>query len=60
LSKQLYVWSQASIFRRRTPLTWMIQKCCGVYGAGPVETDYFEGRHRISGQRAYDFLAEQL
>ncbi len=31
-----------------------------VFGAGPVETDYFEGRHRISGQRAYDFLVEQL
>jgi dienelactone hydrolase len=25
-----------------------------------VETDYFEGRHRISGVRAYDFLAEKL
>ena len=32
----------------------------GVYGAGPVETDYFEGRHRINGLRAYDFLAAQL
>lgn len=30
--------------------------------AGPiaVETDYFEGRHRISGRRAYDFLWEKL
>jgi len=25
-----------------------------------VETDYFEGRHRINGARAYDFLAEKL
>ena len=25
-----------------------------------VETDYFEGRHQISGQRAYDFLKEKL
>jgi dienelactone hydrolase len=31
-----------------------------VFGAGPVETDFFEGRHRINGQRAYDFLAGQL
>ncbi len=25
-----------------------------------VQTDYFEGRHQISGRRAYDFLAEKL
>ncbi len=25
-----------------------------------LETDYFEGRHRIGGGRAYDFLAERL
>ena len=25
-----------------------------------VEADYFEGRHEISGRRAYDFLAEKL
>jgi dienelactone hydrolase len=25
-----------------------------------VETDYFEGRHQISGKRAYDFLMEKL
>lgn len=25
-----------------------------------VETDYFEGRHRVNGARAYDFLAEHL
>jgi len=32
-----------------------------VWGAeGQVETDIFEGRHRISGQRAYDFLWEKL
>jgi len=36
------------------------QEVYGVFGAGPVETDYFEGRHRISGRRAYDFLADQL
>lgn len=36
------------------------QKVYTVFGAGPVETDYFEGRHRINGQRAYDFLAEKL
>lgn len=32
-----------------------------VFGAeNPIETDYFEGRHQISGQRAYDFLWENL
>jgi dienelactone hydrolase len=35
-----------------------------VYGvwaaAGQFETDYFEGRHQISGRRAYDFLWEKL
>lgn len=36
------------------------QAVYAVFGAGPVETDYFEGRHRISGQRAYDFLVEKL
>jgi hypothetical protein len=25
-----------------------------------IETDYFEGRHQISGARAYDFLWEKL
>ena len=25
-----------------------------------VETDYFEGRHQISGRRAYDFLMQKL
>ncbi len=25
-----------------------------------IETDYFEGRHQISGRRAYDFLWEKL
>jgi hypothetical protein len=25
-----------------------------------VETDYFEGKHEISGKRAYDFLMEKL
>ena len=33
----------------------------GVLGAPAYpETDYFEGRHQISGRRAYDFLAERL
>ncbi|MBN1580107.1 MAG: acetylxylan esterase [Anaerolineae bacterium] len=33
----------------------------GVFGAqDQVETDYFQGRHAISGQRAYDFLWEKL
>jgi hypothetical protein len=32
-----------------------------VFGAqDAVETDYFEGRHRINGARAYDFLKEKL
>jgi hypothetical protein len=28
--------------------------------AADLETDYFEGRHQISGRRAYDFLAAKL
>ena len=37
------------------------RKVYDVFGAGDqVETDYFEGRHRISGRRAYDFLWEKL
>ncbi len=28
--------------------------------ADQIETDYFEGRHQISGRRAYDFLWEKL
>ena len=28
--------------------------------AGNLETDYFEGRHQISGRRAYAFLREKL
>jgi dienelactone hydrolase len=32
-----------------------------VFGAqDQVETDYFEGRHQISGRRAYDFLWEKV
>jgi dienelactone hydrolase len=32
-----------------------------VLGApGALQTDYFEGRHRISGAKAYDFLTGQL
>lgn len=33
----------------------------GVFGASDqVEGDFFEGRHQISGRRAYDFLWEKL
>jgi hypothetical protein len=33
----------------------------GVFGgADQIEVDTFEGRHQISGRRAYDFLMEQL
>jgi hypothetical protein len=33
----------------------------GVFGASAqVEGDFFEGRHQISGRRAYDFLWEKL
>jgi dienelactone hydrolase len=33
----------------------------GVWGAeNEIETDYFEGRHQISGRRAYDFLWEKV
>ena len=32
-----------------------------IFGASAeIETDYFEGRHQISGRRAYDFLWEKL
>ena len=32
-----------------------------VFGAeDEIETDYFEGRHQISGRRAYDFLWQKL
>ena len=32
-----------------------------VFGAADhVQTDYFEGRHQISGRRAYDFLWNTL
>lgn len=31
-----------------------------VFGADNIETDYFEGRHQISGVKAYDFLAKEL
>ncbi len=37
------------------------EKVYAVFGASEqVETDYFEGRHRISGRRAYDFLWKKL
>jgi dienelactone hydrolase len=33
----------------------------GTFGAdSELETDYFEGRHQISGRRAYDFLVDKL
>ena len=41
-----------------------VEKARGVYEVfgvrERVETDYFEGSHQISGERAYDFLFEQL
>ena len=37
------------------------RKVYRVFGAdGNVETDYFEGRHEISGAKAYDFLRRAL
>ncbi len=30
------------------------------FGAGPLETDFFEGRHQISGRKAYTFLKNAL
>ncbi len=37
------------------------RKVYRVFGAeSELETDYFEGRHQISGARAYDFLWEKL
>jgi dienelactone hydrolase len=39
------------------------RKVCAVLGGDPekdVELDEFEGRHSISGRRAYDFLWERL
>ena len=37
------------------------RKVYGVFGASDaIETDYFEGRHQVSGRREYDFLAEKL
>ncbi len=41
-----------------------VQRARGIYdlfgAAAQVETDFFEGRHQISGCRAYDFLWEKL
>ncbi len=41
-----------------------VRKARGVYrvfGAQDrIETDYFEGRHQISGRRAYDFLMDRI
>jgi dienelactone hydrolase len=41
-----------------------VDRACQVYSVfdaqSQLETDYFEGRHRISGRRAYDFLWEKL
>ena len=39
------------------------QELCAILGGVPgrdVELDEFEGRHMISGRRAYDFLWERL
>jgi len=37
------------------------KKVYKVFGAEvQVETDYFEGKHQVSGKRAYDFLMEKL
>jgi hypothetical protein len=39
------------------------RQICAILGANPnthVELDEFEGRHSISGRRAYDFLWERL
>ena len=39
------------------------REICAVFGGNPatdVELDAFEGRHSISGRRAYDFLWERL
>jgi dienelactone hydrolase len=37
------------------------KKVYDLFGAGDqVEADYFEGRHEISGRKAYDFLADKL
>lgn len=33
---------------------------CRVFGCPPPATDYFEGRHQISGKKAYAFLREKL
>jgi fermentation-respiration switch protein FrsA (DUF1100 family) len=39
-----------------------VQKARGVYqvfdAESHLETDFFEGRHRINGKRAYDFLLD--
>jgi hypothetical protein len=31
-----------------------------VFGGQTIETDYFEGRHQISGEKAYVFLRNVL
>ena len=49
-----------SFSRKQPDSTGASQEVYGVFDAGPVQTDYFEGRHRISGQLAYDFLAATL
>lgn len=37
---------------------WKLYRVFGAERA--IETDYFEGRHRISGRRAYAYLWEKL
>lgn len=52
-----------SIFPIRAVRTAMARarSIYGVFGAGDdIEADYFEGRHQISGRRAYDFLYEKV
>jgi len=46
------------------PVKRAVRKATGVYcvfdAEKELETDYFEGKHQISGRRAYDFLMEKL
>lgn len=55
--------SYDEIFPRRA-VESSLERARSVYdlwGAGAsVEADFFEGRHRVSGRRAYDFLADHL
>lgn len=48
----------------RTAVMKSVERAQSVYAtfrdAPKVETDYYEGRHRISGNKAYEFLKRQL